>query len=162
MLMACVLAGQDAAAQDFVAWTIASVPPSVYLRGEENTAQGTTRYNILCGPTPPLLLITVFEGGEQADEIAKLNALSLVIDKKRPRPKSVRRDVKDGLIFMTFRLDDALLAQILAAERVGVMLQLTYQSDFFHGFDSMLFAGGAAKWPEFMEACRRLRAAGLQ
>jgi hypothetical protein len=141
-------------------WTVETRSKTVSLKGAEGTESEMTRFVITCGSTPPLVLVVTFDAGNNAQHVMTLRAVSLVAGSERPRlmGREMRRDRRKQLVTLTYRLDDRMVAAIRQAERVGIQLQTTFESSFFHGFDSMSFEGGAAKWPEFMSACEKLRA----
>jgi hypothetical protein len=142
-------------------WTIESIKEAMYIKGEQETANGTNKFLIVC-PTDdtPMAIDVFFDAGQNAEQVMTwpvhwlfLNGQKIGMD-KRLLSKTANTD---GNINLIYQLDTALLTAISRANTVGIGLQPTTAAVIFSGFDFMPFEGAAAKLPGFLAVCHRGR-----
>jgi hypothetical protein len=136
-------------------WTIESIEQGIYLKGEQETADGMNKFMIACPGTDPIYLYAIFEGGRNAEETISfpVNWLFLNGEQVRIDEQLIGKKIINGKINLEYQLDGTLLAAISRANFVGVGLQPTAAAAFFAGFNHMPFAEGAAKLPGLLVVC---------
>jgi hypothetical protein len=50
-------------------WTIESIPGAIYLKGEQETALGMTKFMLTCPARGPMVLYAIFDAGPNTDEV---------------------------------------------------------------------------------------------
>jgi hypothetical protein len=140
-------------------WTIESITGAMYLKGEQETANGMNKFLLVCPADGTMYLHAIFDAGQNAEEVMALPVNWLFLDMKHVRiDNRLRRKVNNhGTINLEYRLDPSLLAAIAGTKTVGVGLQSNAEAAIFNGFDNMPFAGGAVKLPGFSQVCHRSR-----
>ena len=137
-------------------WTIESIPQGIYLKGEQETANGVNKFMLGCPPgVSTMVLYAIFEGGENAERDIRWSINRLFLDHSgiRINKQLYSKDIKDGKINLVYRLNSNLIAAISRARFVGVGLQPTPEAKVFLGFDSMPFEEGAIKMPGLTSMC---------
>lgn len=137
-------------------WTIESIPQGIYLKGEQETANGVNKFMLGCPPgVSTMVLYAIFEGGENAERDIRWSANRLFLDHSgiRINKQLYSKDIKDGKIHLVYHLNSNLIAAISRARFVGVGLQPTPEAKVFLGFDSMPFEEGAIKMPGLTSVC---------
>jgi hypothetical protein len=140
-------------------WTIESSGVGVYVKGERNTAiGGVQKFMIMCPPTGPMLLMIGHDAGVNAQQAMTFRAVSLAIDWKNisiSKREASRQNI-NGNIVLGFSLDSSLVLKIRNAKRVGVVMQPTYKTAFFLGYDDMPVAEDAVeKLDGIVSICQR-------
>jgi hypothetical protein len=139
-------------------WTIESMGEAIYLKGERATFHGINKFILICNSNRTVTLYAIFDPERREREIAKMAAISLLID---GTPMQIATQLFDGpklvngWINVMFSLDDTLLSAIQRAKTVGVSFQFSYGAPVFLGFDGLEFAEGAKKLPGFLHTCLR-------
>jgi hypothetical protein len=139
-------------------WTIESIPEGIYLKGEQETANGVNKFMLVCAP-PEVHLHAIFDGGNGAEQNIRWPVNWLFLDHSQIRvdQQLIRKELRNGMINLIYRLDSNLMTAISKAKSVGVGLQLTTEAAVFIGFDSMPFGEGALKMPGLTSVCGRGR-----
>ena len=141
-----------------VKWTIESLSQggakAMYLKGEQETDNGMNKFMLVCVPGEPVLLYAIYDVGANADETMRF-AVSLLFLDRKPIRVDYEKEIVNGMMNLTYTLNDTLLNSISKAKTVGAGLQPTPEGAIFSGFNSMPFEGGAAKLPGFLAVCHR-------
>ncbi len=142
-----------------VKWTIESITGAMYLKGEQETANGINKFMLVCPAGGAMGLYAIFDAGQNAEEVMTFPVNWLFLNGKKVRidNRLVQKENHNGMINLVYRLDPSLLAAIAQAKRVGVGLQVTTETAIFNGFDDMPFEGGAVKLSGFQQVCHRSR-----
>jgi len=137
-------------------WSIESVPHGIYLKGEQQTPNGTNKLMITCAPGEPVGLFVIFDAGMNAEDTTNFNAETLMIDSTKISLAGRRERIKsvNGKINLSYYIDATILDAISKARTVGVLLQPTTEAAVNLGFESMPFDEGRAKLPGFLQVCK--------
>jgi hypothetical protein len=144
-----------------VKWTIESLAQGsvqeMYLKGEQETANGINKFMLVCPAGAPMFLYAIFDAGRNAEQDVTWPVNWLFLDRQSVRmDKQLQSKTNDhGKINLVYYLNSDLLTAIAKAKTVGVGLQPSTASPIFAGFNFMLFEGGAAKLPGFLSVCHR-------
>jgi hypothetical protein len=138
-------------------WTIESIPQGIYLKGEQQTWNGTNKFMIVCSPGEPVGLYAIFDAGMNAEQAMGFQAETLMVDatKFNMAGRRQRKTNVNGKINLSYSVDRTILNAIGKAKTVGVLLQPTTESAIYLGFESMPFDEGRAKLPGFLQVCKR-------
>lgn len=136
-------------------WSIESADSGIYLKGQQDTANGINKFMLICASQMPMMLYVVYDAGQNAAEALSWPVHVLHIDKKTVRidRQIVAKRNGGGMVNVFYRLTPALLNMIREASTVGVGLRVAEQSATFSGFDNMPFQAGAAKLSGFLKVC---------
>jgi hypothetical protein len=106
-----------------------------------------------------MLLYAIFDGSNNAEQDIRWPVNWLFLDHSPIRldRQLVRKEIKNGMINLVYRVDSNLMTAISRAKFVGVGLQPTAEAKVFLGFDSMAFREGAMKMPGLISVCSRDR-----
>jgi hypothetical protein len=137
-------------------WSIESVPHGIYLKGEQQTPNGTNKFMITCAPGEPVGLFAIFDAGMNVEDRMNFNAEMLMIDSAKISLAGRREGIKsaNGKINLSYYVDAAILNAIGKARTVGILLQPTTEATIHLGFESMPFDEGRAKLPGFLQVCK--------
>jgi hypothetical protein len=141
-------------------WTIESMAQGIYLKGEQETDNGTNKFMLACiASEPTMFLYAIFDAGMNAGEVLTFPVNWLFLDQYPVRMDNqlVKKENVNGKINLVYQLNTNLVTAISRAKRVGVGLQAGVGGAVFAGFDSMPFEQGAAKLSGFSTVCARGR-----
>jgi hypothetical protein len=140
-----------------VKWTIESIsrPNLMYLKGEQETANGINKFMLACPPDAPIFLYAIFDVGPNADEVMNWPVGWLFLDDKLVRMENglLKKEISNGKMNLTYPLNRTLLNAIASAKTVGVGLQGGVGAAVYSGFNYMPFAEGQAKLGGFAAVC---------
>jgi hypothetical protein len=137
-------------------WTIESVTGAIYLKGEQETALGITKFMLVCPAHEQMKLYAIFDASKNTDEVMSWKTNWLFVDGNQTQIDDWLQEkaVVNGWINLRYRLDNALLSAVVGARSViGVGLSATPKAAVFSGFANMPFEAAAAKLPRFLEVC---------
>lgn len=116
-------------------WTLEVIPTQIYLKGEQTTRVGTGKIIMMLQPHDGLVILAMYEGGENAQLIAATSKYSLRIDDEFlsidhliSPPK-----ISNGYVSAAFKPTDAQLKRILSAKKIGFAFHPPNPA-FFYGF----------------------------
>ena len=137
-------------------WTIESIPDGIYLKGEQQTGNGTNKFMITCAPGEPVGLYAIFDAGMNIEDAMNFNAETLIINSTKISlaGRRERRKTVNGKINVSYSVDATILNAISKAKTVGILLQPTTEAAAYLGFESMPFDEGRAKLPGFLQVCK--------
>jgi hypothetical protein len=137
-------------------WSIESVAHGIYLKGEQQTPNGTNKFMITCAPGQPVGLFAIFDAGMNVEDTVNFNAETLMIDSTKINLAGRRERIKslNGKINLSYSVDAAILDAISKARTVGIVLQPKTEAVVNLGFESMPFDEGRAKLPGFLQVCK--------
>lgn len=138
-------------------WSIESVDEGMYLKGEQETANGINKFMLVCSSTGPMYLYFIFDPGNNAEEVMTFGTESLQAGATKIdlHGRKAGKKLVNGWINATYVADDEILASLKSANRIGILMQPTREAAFFAGFDSMPFQEGAKKLNGFLSVCQR-------
>lgn len=139
-------------------WTIESIPGAIYLKGEQETAIGISKFILTCPAKGPMYLYAIFDAGQNTDEVMTWSVNWLFLDGAQNEIEDhlIKKTVTNGWINLIYRVDDELLTAISNAKTaVGIGLSPTPGAAFFNGFSDMPFRDGAIKLPGFLQVCHK-------
>jgi hypothetical protein len=137
-------------------WTIESVRDGIYLKGEQQTPNGTNKFMITCAPGEPVGLYAIFDAGMNVADAMNSNAETLMIDSTKVSLAGRRVSKKNvnGKMNLSYSVDPTILNAISKAKTVGILLQPATEAAIHLGFESMPFDEGRAKLPGFLQVCK--------
>ncbi len=141
--------------RDPVKWTIESIPEGMYLKGEQQTDNGITKFMLTCPASGKMNIIAIFDAGQNTKQVMTWSTNWLFISGRQFRidNRLTEKLVINGWINLTYGVDPALLNALTEAKSVGVGLSPAPGAAFFEGFGNMPFGGGREKLPGFLEVC---------
>jgi len=136
-------------------WSIETLGPGMYLKGQRETVDGMGKFMLLCPPSRELTLQLIFDPQGRADEAMKLPAQALLIDGKPffIERYAIYRSIVNGWINAVYSVDDEMLRLIQDAKTVGFALSRAKEDPLFLGFDGMPMSGALSKLPGFLAVC---------
>jgi hypothetical protein len=142
-------------------WTIESLSQGsvqvIYLMGEQDTDNGMNKFMLVCPANAPMFLHAIFDVGGNAEQVMTFPVNWLFLDDKLVRmdKELASKEIINGKINLTYRVNTTLLNAISRAKTIGVGLQGGVGAAVYSGFNYMPFVGGAAKLPGFLAVCHR-------
>jgi hypothetical protein len=136
-------------------WSIESKQGIIYLKGERDTDYGINKLLMMCIPTKGIYLHIIFDPQGRQDEVVKMDAHSLVIDKNDEPITPFRTEIFNGWFNAHYILTNDQVRRIMSAKSVGVILQWAYGAPVFLGFNAMPFGEGAEKLAGIVNSCAR-------
>jgi hypothetical protein len=138
-------------------WTIESIPGAMYLKGEQETAIGISKFMLTCPAKGPMYLYAIFDAGQNTDDVMTWSVNWLFLDGKQSEIEDhlIEKTVTNGWINLIYRVDDGLLTAIAKAKTVGIGLSPASGAAIFSGFSDMPFRDGATKLPGFLQVCHK-------
>jgi hypothetical protein len=136
-------------------WSIESGGGQLYLKGERITEiSGINKFMLICGADRKLGLYVIFDALGRDDELMKMSAPSLQIDKQVYRLDAVSKSIRNGWFNGIYNLSIREIEGLRNAQRVGVTLQFSYDAPVFLGFQDMPIGGGRERLLGFINQCR--------
>jgi hypothetical protein len=137
-------------------WTIESIPGGLYLKGEQQTWNGTNKFMVACAPKSPITLYAIFDAGMNAEDAMNFNAETLMVDSTKISlaGRRERKQNNNGKINLAYSVDESILNAIRKAKTVGILLQPSTEAAIYMGFESMPFDDGRSKLPGFLQVCK--------
>lgn len=134
-------------------WTIEAHEGNIYLKGERYTKYGLNRYLSFCVPGGTIMINGIFSPQGRDGELLFFSAHSFQIDEYYYRMDPYIKGIKNGLVNVGFLINDEHVERLLRAKYVGILIQGSYESGIFFGFDQMPFQDAQQKFLGIVENC---------
>lgn len=116
-------------------WTLEVIPTQIYLKGEQTTRLGTGKILMFLQPDEGLMILAMYEGGENIQMIAATKKYSLRIDDDFLPIEQVLTAprISNGYVSVSFKPTDAQIKRLLTAKKIGFAFRPP-NSSIFYGF----------------------------